>query len=154
MSKTKEKIRGFAKKYGIELKKINKGGFSFAFAQEKTTVYIGCGLNNEADKEEVVSFANIVERNSCVDSTLMSKLLELNGQLLYGAFCIVNDTVFYRYNVLGGQHIDEDVFFTALYTAAGVSKQFYNKIISTHGGKTDGDFIEDEVRKKDGNDID
>jgi len=151
MTKLEEKISGFIKNRSEDgfliVKQSNMEGenVDFFLLYGKTKIYIECAIINDKTKDELVSLISVVKRNCRVDGTLMSKLLELNGQLLYGAFGIVEDIVFYRYSVLGGQHIDEDVFFNALYAVTQESQDFDAKIGI--------DFIEDEVKKEDGNDL-
>jgi len=101
-------------------------------------------------KTEMVSIFSIVVRNVRVDNVLMSKLLNLNARMSFGAFAIEDDMVIYKYNLLGGEHIDEDEFFNALLMVAIISDEYDNKIISTHGGITAVDFVIEHIRKEEG----
>jgi len=141
MSKTKEKIRSFAKKNGVTIREPEDN--LWLMVVESTVVVIKFSTL-KTTKKQMVSFSSIVVVGCRVDSTLMNNLLKRNSEMEFGAFCLDGDnSILYTYSVFGGQHIDEDIFLRVLAMVAVVAKKYSKEIISTHGGKTSLDFVQD-----------
>lgn len=152
MNKTRTKIMKFAQNRKVELD--NWGETGFMVREGSTFVHIDFSIVNDETKDVMVSFYSPVVRGVRVDNILMSKLLKLNSELNFGAFALIDDLVLLKYNILGGDHMNEEEFYNALAMVAIVSDEYDNKIIATHGGVTAVDFIMDIIREKEGRSID
>ena len=115
-----------------------------------TIVHISFSYLDDSNSDVMISFFSQVVRNVRVDMTLMSKLLKLNVELNFGAFGLIDDLVILKYNVLGGDHIDEDEFYNALFMIGYVADLYDDKIISTHGGVTAIDHIGNLIKEERG----
>lgn len=148
MNSAKSRIRSFAANRKIELN--NWGDDGFWLIEGSTIVYITFDIINESTKKEMVSFTSLVVREVRVDSTLMSKLLKLNVKINFGAFGLEDDVVFFKYSLLGNDHIDEAEFFNALSMVALIADEYDNKIIATHGGMNGVDYIREQIAADEG----
>jgi hypothetical protein len=148
MNSAKSRIRQFAANRNFELKDWGDDGFWVV--EGSTIVYITFDIVNDKTKAEMVSFVSVVVREVRIDNTLMSKLLKLNAQFNFGAFGLENDSVIFKYSILGNDHIDEEEFFNALAMVALISDEYDNKIIATHGGKTGVDYIREQIDAEEG----
>jgi hypothetical protein len=148
MKSAKSKVITYAANRNVQLNDWGDDGYWVV--EGSTIVYITFPIIDDNLKTEMVSIFSIVVRNVRVDNVLMSKLLNLNTRMSFGAFAIEDDMVIYKYNLLGGEHIDEDEFFNALLMVAIISDEYDNKIISTHGGITAVDFVIEHIRKEEG----
>jgi hypothetical protein len=145
-----ERIKTFAKNRDIS---INDAGDNAFWVREGSTI-IHIISDKLPNGNEMVSFLSFVVSGARIDDTLLRKLLNLNVEFNFGAFGLSEDgTITYRYSIMGGSHMDEEEFHNALAMVAIIADEYDNKIISTHGGKTAIDKIQDDIRKREQTDI-
>lgn len=146
--KSIDRIRKLAEQLKIELQPM--GTDAFWIQQGSTFVHIAFDvINKEEDLEMVCIWSRVVIAPK-VDDLLLKKLMMLNANLNFGSFGLTEDNVIiYKYNILGGDHVDSEEFFNALFMVATIADEYDNKIISTHGGQTAVDFLDAEMATRD-----
>jgi hypothetical protein len=144
-SKTKQKILNFANTKEFN---INDDGDNKLWAVNGSTV-VHIEISKLNDGTEMVEFLSTVVIEPRIDEQLLRKLLALNANFNFGAFGMWDDgTIVFKYNILGGDHMDIDEFDTAFTMVAIIADEYDNKIISTHGGKTALDYHKEVSEKQ------
>ncbi len=146
--KSIERIRKLAEELNIQLQPMGTDGF---WVQEGSTfIHIAFDVINKEKNLEMVCIWSRVVIAPRVDELLLKKLMMLNADLNFGSFGLTEDnTIIYKYNILGGEHVDSEEFFNALLMVATIADEYDNKIISTHGGQTAVDFLDAETAARD-----
>ncbi|HMU84504.1 MAG TPA: YbjN domain-containing protein [Leptospiraceae bacterium] len=146
--KSIDRIRKLAEQLKIELQPM--GTDAFWLQQGSTFVHISFDVINKEENLEMVCIWSRVVIAPKVDDLLLKKLMMLNANLNFGSFGLTEDNVIiYKYNILGGDHVDSEEFFNALFMVATIADEYDNKIISTHGGQTAVDFLDAEMATRD-----
>jgi len=152
MSKSKEKIIGFARKRGLKIKDLGDDGFLTEY--ESNIVNISCDIFHGTIKEEIVSFTCMIVIGCPVDTQLLARLVGFSGRCSTSASLIlIKDGILAKWTMLGGKHIDEDNFFTMLSSVAVISNSLDMSFRSSYGCQSGVDFVRDSLREKDGNNV-
>ena len=96
--------------------------------------------------------ASVVVMSYCVqgadiDDELKDGLLALNHDLLFGAFSIVEDDIFFSYTLFG-RTLERSNLLGALAAVAEISDDYDDKIVAKYGGQRALDRIRDRGTRK------
>lgn len=97
--------------------------------------------------------ARVVVMAYCVqgvelDERLLLGLLELNHQLAFGAFSLVDDDVFLSYTLFG-RTVERSNLLGAIAAVANVADEYDDRIVARYGGQTALDRIRDSAPRRD-----
>ena len=106
------------------------------------------------DKALVRCVAQLV-KGANVDCELACQLLELNGQLRFGAFAYEPEgsLVLFQHSILGGDTLDPEELLATVRDVAIIADEYDDRIVDTYGGQTMRDLLEEaalgSILKKD-----
>lgn len=133
---TFNKIKEFIRKFDLKLDEKPKSDIiGFTGIQDEIIVHVDIlnfGINNEA----IVNFLAFLVFETRIDGLLTYKLLNLNANLTFGGFGIIDNTVVYKYRIMGGKFLTEEKFLNGLISVSNIANDYSKKIIRTHGGVT------------------
>lgn len=146
MKITREKIKTFANSRGLELVEVDEDHY---WLREDSAI-IQIMIEKVRSGQVWVQFFSEVVHGVRVDGELMRKLLRLNADFLVGSFGLIDNNIYLKHSILGGEHMDEDEFFIALALIASTADDYDDKIIETHGGKTGVSLIRERLAQEEG----
>lgn len=86
-------------------------------------------------EEAAVVVMAFVAQGVTLDEELLAGLLELNHQVPFGAFSLVEQDIFYSYSLFG-RSLDRRGLLGALAAVATISDDYDDKIVAKFGGET------------------
>jgi hypothetical protein len=86
-------------------------------------------------EEVAVEVMAYCAQNVTLDEQLLLGLLELNHQLPFGAFSLVDNDVFFSYSLFG-RNLDRHNLLGAIAAVATVSDDYDDRIVARFGGQT------------------
>ena len=93
-------------------------------------------------KEAVVKIMSYCVQGAEVDEKLLKNLLELNHNLVFGAFSVVGDDVFFSHSLFGRTLEARDLL-GAIAAVADIADEYDDRIVARFGGQTALERIQD-----------
>lgn len=140
VQETLNKIRSFMNSSKAQ---INELSGQNAFWVREGSAIVNIHVEKFREDSAIVSIFSNVVRGAKLDAKLLQYLLELNAKLNFGAFALHNNIIIFKYDIVGGKHMDFEEFKNALIIVALISDEYDNKIIDVFGGKTAIDVLEE-----------
>ncbi len=80
-----------------------------------------------------------------LDAKLARELMELNGQLRFGAFAFepTGSLILFIHSILGGTTLDPDELLATVSDVALIADEYDDKIVASYGGATMRDLLEE-----------
>ena len=102
------------------------------------------------DNKALVRCCAQLVRGAEMSERLALDLLELNGQLRFGAFAYEPDDnlVLFLHTILGGPTMDPDELLATLTDVAMIADEYDDKIIECSGGQTMHDMLEEQALER------
>lgn len=98
----------------------------------------------EEEQDTFVRFASTLLKDFEMSIELMTRLLRLNNEVLFGAFLLFEDDTISFAATLLGEHLDFDELAKTLRYVARISDDYDDALQKIAGGKTASDILNEE----------
>ena len=139
LKRLEERVHTYLAEMGLEAKQSGDDLYIFRYG---TTVVMVRLFEDEDDS--FVRFASIMLKDVDPSHEFLRRILQLNAQVLFGAFLLFEDNTLSFSSTLLGNHLDYDEFETALTYVAKVSDEYDDELQRLAGGQRAEDVFRED----------
>lgn len=134
-----EKVLTYLSRMGLVVTRSDDDIYLFKYGSTVVMVSLF-----EEEQDTFVRFASTLLKDFEMSIELMTRLLRLNNEVLFGAFLLFEDDTISFAATLLGEHLDFDELAKTLRYVARISDDYDDALQKIAGGKTASDILNEE----------